>query len=209
MAAQVGEFALQYYAIGAMRHAMVGEDVRRAMTLWEEMASATAGGCVCALYTAPMELLMVQQQNFGGTLPHTARRVWAEKGLAHGVFRGVVAGALRDGAYTLGLLGITPMLQTYVQRQWQLPESAAGLVASFGSGVFCGVLSCPFDVIKTSMQGDLHGTTYSTFLKTAYVQRNRLFSGALWRCANVVGTIAIANEMRVRVGPLMFPDKYQ
>lgn len=209
MSAQIGEFALQYYVIGVLRHAVVRDDVHRQMTMAEEMISATAGGSICALYTSPMELLMVQQQNFGGTLPATAQRVWNDRGLTHGVFRGIFAGALRDGAYTLGLLGITPMMQSALQKRFQMNESAAGLISSIFSGVLCGALSCPFDVIKTSMQGDLMGHTYPTFTKTLIVQRKRLFSGLLFRCMNVVGTIAIANEMRVRAAPLMFPREYE
>ncbi len=154
------------------------------------------------------------------------KRIVAEKGVFGGLSRGFLATCMRyvsrgrahggaaltcgsDGTYTLGLLGITPLIQDWLVAEHKWNVSLAGLGSSLVAGTLCGVLSCPFDVIKTSMQGDLQGTKYSSFSKTVYAQRKRLFSGVAWRCANVVGTIMIANEFRVRVGPIMFPSKYE
>lgn len=205
--AQVGELGLQFLLTGVVKKIILGDDLKREMTDSEVMGAALLGGALSAMYTSPVELAMVQQQNFGGSLPATMKRIVGTTGVL-GLARGFPAAALRDGTWTVGLLGITPIIQDHLVDRYQMNQSVAGLAASLIAGSACGVLSCPFDVIKTSQQGDLHKKTFTNFFQTLYKQRFRLFSGVTYRVANVIGTIMIANEFRTRVGPLMFPDKY-
>jgi hypothetical protein len=125
-----------------------------------------------------------------------------------GLARGYPACALRDATWTLSLFGFTPIIQDFLINKYDMNISVAGLAASLAAGSLCGVVTCPFDVIKTSQAGDIEKKKYTNFWQTLKKQRKRLFSGWDWRVANVVGTIMIANEFRVRVAPLMFPDKY-
>jgi hypothetical protein len=61
------------------------------------------------------------------------------------------------------------------------------------------------------MKGDIERVTYGGFLDTVK-QRvgggvSVFFGGVFWRTVNITGTIYLANEARVRLGPIMFPDK--
>ncbi len=60
MAAQIGEFGLQYALIGWVKHVIVGKDVHRPMTMAEDMGAAVLGGAMGAVYTSPVELAMVR-----------------------------------------------------------------------------------------------------------------------------------------------------
>jgi hypothetical protein len=62
------------------------------------------------------------------------------------------AAAMRDGTWTLGLLGFTPIIQDHLMANYNMNLSVAGFAASLAAGTACGILSCPFDVIKTSQQ---------------------------------------------------------
>jgi solute carrier family 25 carnitine/acylcarnitine transporter 20/29 len=125
-----------------------------------------------------------------------------------GLYRGISATMSRDAVYTLGLLGITPVIQNGLAKKYEMNQSIAGFWASIVGGAVCGIISCPFDVVKTCMQGDIQQATHKSFLKTLHAQRMRLWSGVNWRCANLIGTIMIANEFRCRVAPRLFPDQF-
>jgi hypothetical protein len=205
--AQVGELGLQFLLTGMVKKVILGEDVKREMTNGETMGAALLGGALSAVYTSPAELVMIQQQNFGGSAAHTLGRIVTTTGVT-GLTRGFFAASMRDGAWTLGLLGFTPLIQDALIERYKLNQSVAGFAASLAAGTACGILSCPFDVVKTSQQGDLAKVNFSNFANTVWKQRKRLFSGVEWRIANVIGTIMIANEFRTRVAPLLFPSKF-
>lgn len=84
--------------------------------------------------------------------------------------------------------------------------------ASLAGGLFAGIITTPFDCMSTCMKGDIDRVTYGGFLNTVKVRAagglGHLFGGVLWRTVNIAGTIYLANEARVRLGPLMFPDKW-
>ena len=207
--AQVGELGLQFLLTGVVKKLILGKETDREMTDPEIMAASLLGGAMASLYVSPAELVMIQQQNFGGSLLHTLKRILVQTG-PFGLYRGFPAAALRDGTWTLSLFGFTPIVQEAIEERFVgLNQSVAGLGASLAVGTACGVVTCPFDVIKTSQQGDIDKRLYTSFFRTVHKQRFRLFSGVIWRVANVVGTIIIANEFRMRVAPLMFPDKYK
>lgn len=217
--AEVGQMALQFALTGRVKNLILRGDIHRPMTptglivtiisinSTEEMASAVIGGAISAVYTSPVELTMIQQQNFGGTLVGTVSKIIKEKSVL-ALSRGLMATSSRDAVYTCGLLGITPVVQNYISNTYGYNQSLAGFWASIIGGTICGALSCPLDVVKTCMQGDLNQNVHTTFSKTFYAQRNRLFSGVTFRCANLIGTIMIANEFRGRVAPLLFPGKF-
>jgi hypothetical protein len=86
------------------------------------------------------------------------------------------------------------------------------LGASLAGGVIVGVATCPFDAMSTVMKGDIERVKFGGFIDTAKKQAAggipKLFGGVFWRTVNITGTIYLANEARVRLGPIMFPDKY-
>lgn len=180
---------------------IVGEETR-AMTPWEDMSSALLGGGIGALYTSPVELMMIQQQVRNKPLIDTAKETVTRFGLTSGVYRGFVAAVARDSIYVGGMLGVTPIIQNVLMEEHEMGISSSGFVASMVGGIAAAVLTCPADVVNTCMKGDLAGTTYGTLtqtLKTLWADGGlkRYFSGVHWRCANITGTILIVNEVSV------------
>lgn len=207
LSAEIGQMALQFFLTGYIKRLVAGAEQAQLNPV-QEMSSALLGGAISAIYTSPVELAMIQQQNFGGSLFSTAGRIVQQRGVV-GLTRGFVATASRDGVYTLGLLGILPVLESRFQRWFGLGESSAGVLASCLGGSLCGVASCPLDAIKTCMQGDINRSTYGSFRNTwSMLQKEkRLFGGVGWRVLNISGTLIIANEFRIRATPYLFPGK--
>jgi len=208
---EVGSCGVQFFLTGALKHAIVG-NTPRPLTDNETMLAALLGGSIAALYTSPLELIMIQQQRFGLSFPGTVKHIVQEHGMFNGVYRGLVSSVLRDGVYVWGLLGITPILQKHWESEYSLNKTAAGFGASLVGGASCAVLSCPTDVIKTCMQGDLerkkYGSLTSTIRTISKQGMGTFFNGVGWRIANITGTVLIVNECCQRLGPLMFPEAF-
>ena len=58
---EMGQMALQYGMTGYIKRLVVG-DVKRSMTMSEEIASAVAGGVFVAPFASAVECVMIQQQ---------------------------------------------------------------------------------------------------------------------------------------------------
>ena len=56
-----------------MKKVILGDDVHREMSDMEVMSAALLGGSLASLYVSPAELIMIQQQNFGGTLAQVSQ----------------------------------------------------------------------------------------------------------------------------------------
>lgn len=71
--------------------------------------SSGFGGMFAALAASPVELIMIQQQRFGGSFISTPTRIIKTYGVTgKGIMRGATATMMRDCIYVTGLLGITP-----------------------------------------------------------------------------------------------------
>jgi solute carrier family 25 carnitine/acylcarnitine transporter 20/29 len=142
---------------------------------------------------------MIQQQRFGGTLIGSFRGVLRNFGLSGGLFRGLLPCFARDAVYVTGLLGVTHVVQRYLEKEFGLNQTQASLYASFAGGIFAAVPSHPLDVVKTCLQGDLERKTFVSPMTTArFLWRQggirRLYSGVLWRTLNITATVYVANE---------------
>ena len=60
------------------------------------------------------------------------------------------------------------------------------------------VIQRTIDLMKSAPEGDVRAAGGIPML----------FGGVFWRTVNITGTIYLANEARVRLGPLMFPGRY-
>ena len=56
-----------------MKKLILGDNIHREMSDMEVMSAALLGGSLASLYVSPAELIMIQQQNFGGTLAQVRR----------------------------------------------------------------------------------------------------------------------------------------
>mmetsp|Transcript_28339 Transcript_28339/g.68064 ORF Transcript_28339/g.68064 Transcript_28339/m.68064 type:complete len:266 (+) Transcript_28339:49-846(+) len=208
---EMGQMAVQFGTTSWVQKLVVG-DTKKELSTGEELSCALLGGLLAAPVAQLPEVTMIQQQRFGGTLIGTPIRIVKEYGIANGLFRGMTAIAIRDSIYVGCLLGVTPIVQNHLHRKYEVNMSAAGFTASCFAGLIAGVVTCPADAMSTVMKGDLQQAQYKGFIDT-FNQRaagglNVLFGGAMWRAVNIIGTIAIANECRVRFAPVMFPSKF-
>jgi hypothetical protein len=170
----------------------------------EEFISATLSGVTVGVFASPVELVMIQQQRFGGSFFTTPSRIIKDHGFfSKGVMRGYTYCAARDAIYVCGMLGITPIVQDYLVEKHDFSIAKASFVASLLGGLFAAVPSHPFDVMKTCMQGDLKQESFQGIRQTAkkLIEEKRLFNGCFWRSINVVGTVYIANECRNYLSP--------
>lgn len=210
---EMGQMGLQFGLTGLMQRVIMGKDLGfRKMTTSEEIGAALLGGSVAAFYTSPVELVMIQQQRYGGSLASVPGGILRTHGFSHGLMRGLTPTMARDGIYVGGLLGLTPAIQDVLVQRYGMSTTVAGAGASAVGGVVAGVLSCPFDAAKTCMQGDLARAQYPGFSGTLSLMANRgigsLFGGVFWRTVNITLTILIANECCNRLGPIMFAEKF-
>lgn len=134
---------------GHAGHVVEGEHV----SMRNEFAAAGIGGLLSSVFATPIELLMIQQQKYGGSLVGTCKGVVQKYGVTnHGMMRGLIGAASRDAIYVSGMLGVTPVVTEYILRHTDATPPMASLYASLLGGVAAAVPSHPFDVIKTCMQ---------------------------------------------------------
>ena len=113
---------------------------------------------------------------------------------------------LQDILYVGGMLGVTPLAQARLEERSGASAAVCSLWASAIGGIVGGVLSHPFDVVKTCMQGDLERRSFGTVPQAlrkllAEGGPSRLFHGVTWRTVNITATVWIANECCMRLPP--------
>lgn len=132
-----------------------------------EILSSALGGLCPTVLTCPIELVMLQQQKHGGTFTYVLGKVTMRYGFAaRGWLRGFLPTIGRDTICTVGMLGVTPIVQKYLMKNHKLSQESSSFYASVIGGVFASVPSHPFDTVKSCMQADLNQKTYTTFSKT-------------------------------------------
>lgn len=67
-------------------------------------------GCVSALIYGPVDLMVIQQQKFVASLSDTFNIIRQKYG-AMRIYRGVVSCMVRESIYTMGYLGVAPVVQ--------------------------------------------------------------------------------------------------
>lgn len=149
------QMGLQFLFTGMTKKLLTGKDhsADEQMSPRTEFLAAGMGGLLSSFFTTPVELIMIQQQKFGGSFPGTFARIVKNHGvLNNGIMRGLVGAASRDAIYVSGMLAVTPLLREYLMNTYDTPSALAGFYASLLGGVVAAVPSHPFDVIKTCMQ---------------------------------------------------------
>jgi hypothetical protein len=203
---------LQFPLAGAVTKMFTG-GVDRRLSPWEQIASGFAGGALSGFACAPMELVMIQQQRFGGTLFATPLRIIAETGPLS-LFRGLPMACGREGLFTAGYLGIGPVITRTVQEDYKQSIGVAKACGAVGGGVIAATLSHPMDTCKTCMQGDNQRKTYGSLSETAatlYREAGplRFFRGWAWRTGRMICAVFIMNECKVQLAPLLFPHHFK
>lgn len=151
------QMGLQFLFTGMTKKLLTGKNSNSGHTEQlspkTEFMAAAMGGLLSSFFTTPVELIMIQQQKFGGSFPGTFASIVKKHGaLNNGIMRGLMGAASRDALYVSGMLAVTPLLREYLMKTYDTPSSLAGFYASLLGGVVAAVPSHPFDVIKTCMQ---------------------------------------------------------
>lgn len=170
-----------------------------------DLVGAVAGGMLTALFASPIELIMIQQQLHGSSFIKTPANIVKTYGLgAKGLMRGLSVTILRDAIYVGSMLGVTPLMQAWLEQEHGQSAGMASFNASIVGGLLASIPSHPADVIKTIMQGDLQQRRYSSASSTMRLMFkqggvSRFFDGCIWRSLNIVLTVYIANECKNRM----------
>eukprot|EP01083_Nonionella_stella_P169630 575652_1 len=178
------------------------------LTTNEMLFSCLGGGMLSGIVCSPSELIMIQQQRYGGSLLKNVSIILHTNPKL--LTRGMLPSLCREGIFTMGYLGITPLLERYSYNNSVISKFGCAMI----SGIFATVLSNPFDTIKTCMQGDLDkrhfkGTYQSfKFLYTKYGLK-RIYAGSTFRFGTVVMAFFVFNRVMEVTAPKMYPEAFE
>lgn len=215
-AASVGNMSLttgvQFYT-GGMYQKMVTGGVGTEMTYGQEIGTAFMGGVTSGPICSVMELVMIQQQNFGGSLMSTCSRLVKEDGVRI-LLRGSLATCGREAFYTAGYLGIVPATQRYLTKEYALDPLAGNFLGATVGGLACAAITQPLDTAKTCMQGDVKGNKYTTITQTLrtlhkeYGSVRAMYRGYWWRGIYIIIDFMLLDYLKNKLAPGMFPEKF-
>lgn len=204
-----GTTAVQFFCAGTFQKILRDRMPRKTQTA--DVAGALAGGLVSGIPCSVWELLMIQQQRFGGSLGQRLRSIFTEVG-ASGLGRGMSMTIGREGLFTMSMLGLTPLFKDILVRDFDMEPLAALSASALASSFVAATATHPLDTIKTCLQGDIGGKTYRSVTSTGslLVQRDGvvqgLFRGLTWRIGLIGTTFFLVNALKERIAPVMFAD---
>ena len=216
---EMGQLGLQF-GVTAMLTRLILSDTCAEPSAAAELGAAAGAGAVVAVLASPLELVMIQQQRFGGSMAGTCIDLVRQHGaFGSGLYRGLGLAMARDSIYVGGMLGATPLIHRKLL-EWrgqsagceggsaaatsEADSALASLAASMLGGIIGALLSHPLDVAKTCMQGDLQRLRYGGNMESLMTLAreggaSRLYTGAAWRTVNITATVWIANECSLRL----------
>lgn len=205
-----GTTAVQFWFTGFFQK-MILAGQKRPLKSDEEIKAAFMAGLVGGIPCAIWELTMIQQQRYGGSIISAPKKVIAENGIK-GLTRGMVPCMGREALFTMGMLGLSPVLQKKFADDFNMEPNSALAAGALLSSLFAATLSHPLDTIKTCQQGDANGVKYGSIKGTAstlvaeYGAAQGLFKGLAWRTVLITTTFFLVNKIKQGVAPLMFPQ---
>lgn len=198
--------ALQMGANNMVQRALIGSSART-LSDTDKVIAALSAGAVTSTVAGPSELVMLYQQNSGTSFVNAARQVYQRFGV-FGFGKGMGLVAARDGIFTLGYINAGPKVQQLVKEK--TGSTAAGVAGSIGVGIAVGLVTHPFDTIKTEVMRPEKPKGYNFLQATGDLYRkggfSTFFKGALPRTCRVVGSVIIYGNLnnyldRFRPGP--------
>lgn len=204
--------SMQFTFSGTCQKLLTG-DASAKMSWGQEVACGFLGGAMSGPACCLLELIMIQQQRFGGTMYGTLGRVVKDQGPAS-LMRGLVGSTGREAVFTAGYLGSVPATRRWAKERGGLvtPE-VDELLGTVTAGLVCGFLTQPCDTAKTCMQGDLERTRYKGFLQTLgqlhreYGSVKALYRGYLWRSLHIIIDFIVLDKVAQFLAPVVYPEK--
>eukprot|EP01084_Bolivina_argentea_P273325 465553_1 len=208
--------ALQFYATGYIKHLMLkykhgtklsDEFNFTSLTQNEIFISSFCGGAISGVVISPFELIMVQQQRYGYSIINTFNYITNKFG-ATIMTRGLMSGIFREGIFTFGYLGMTPILENHFDNNGYLYKFGCAMI----SGFIATGLSHPFDTIKTCMQGDVNRKQFDTFKQSfkflySTYGLQKIYSGFMFRFSANVLSFFVFNRVIEFVAPKLYPSQ--
>lgn len=202
-----GTNAVQFGSTGAFQKLLAGSGASPDATM---VGGAFLGGLASGIPCSIWELVMIQQQRFGGSIVGTPKQFIAEYGVSS-LTRGWTMTMGREAMFTMSMLGITPLIQQKLVENSGVEKNTALAAGALTGAIFAGTITHPMDTIKTCMQGDLGGIKYTDITSTGkllveeYGVVQGLFRGLFWRTALISTTFFLVNSFKQRMVPMMFP----
>lgn len=179
--------------------------------LLAQIGAPLCGGLCAGVPCSLMELVMIQQQRFGGSLIGVIPRVVERFGVGT-LTRGMTMTISREGLFTVAMLGLTPAIQEEIANRFQLNKDLSLVAASLTASAFATTMTHPLDTMKTCMQGDICERRYSTVSETCNVLVrkngvvNGLFKGLNWRFLQIAAGFFLVNKIKETIAPIVFGD---
>lgn len=203
--------ALQFGLSGFFQKAFTGGEKRKLKPV-EEITGAFLGGLISGVPCSIWELVMIQQQRFGGSISGTGSRLVGSQGLS--VFlRGIIPTCGRESVFTMGMLGICPVVQEKAATMG-VSDNVALATGALTASIISATLSHPLDTIKTCMQGDVEQNSFGNIRHTAEVIRADrgmpgFFKGLGYRIGLITTTFFLANRFKDILAPFMFSHAFK
>jgi len=185
---------------------------KRRLSNHEMILSGLMGGVMSGFICAPMELILIQQQRFGGSMASTFSSVISKHGLT-GLFRGLSSTCGREGLWCMGYMGLGPASHRYLKENYHMNNATALMLGSVLTGIAVSTFSHPLDTIKTVMQGDLERTKFKNIIHTSRTLAKegfqRFFWGWGWRAGRTVFGVLLFNVTKNNLTPLLVPHHFK
>lgn len=166
------------------------------------MAGFIIGGGVSSLTTCPLELVMVRQSTEREALSvaQVVRSGLQTHGF-RGFYRGLVPTICREVPFC-SMAGMAPYTKYAFPKSFNdgRPQLSSVCADALGGGVI-GLLTNPFDLVKTRMQTDVTPMSFREGISSVYRDRGLmgLFKGGAARSARVSGAIVVMGEVHRRL----------
>lgn len=168
------------------------------------LCAATAGA-ISGAVISPAEVLIIQQQKSGKSLPAQASSFMERYGIRPLFTRGLGLAMTREAIYVGGYLGLYPVLQGYLDGRPEFdkwPAGTATLTAGVVAGFAGAFFSHPFDTVKTRQQAFMYSRTeYKSAwdgFRSVYREQgvSGLWSGLTPRAFRIICAVFILNGIK-------------
>lgn len=128
----------------------------------QRLVAGVFSGFASAAAQSPMQLVEINQQNFGSGMAATVRRVVSCHGIM-GLYTGYPMTAIREGIFVTSYMAVAPLLRREIQQHNPtMSEGVAMAASAILAGGVGAAMSHPADTLKTKLQGGvfpngLHG----------------------------------------------------
>lgn len=107
-AVNMGSCTMIQFAVGGKLKTMITGGETRKLSLFEEMSAGIGAGTLSACVGSPLELIMIQQQRKGGSVPSRLGSILENP---TNITRGFCGMAVREALWTCGYLSIPPVVR--------------------------------------------------------------------------------------------------